>query len=422
MPCINSTQTSEFTLYNNSQITNLLKKITNFFRKAAITLSIPFIKLGSLILRLMKKREHPAKELLRAQELYDLAAVSRGKDDQYAQEKSKQAHQHLASAAGITDKRDIVKKQFNDDHKDICENVCEASPKKGDGGATTIMKTSKSLLRGLTEMTSLLELPPHENITQHFLPQSLLLLLMKIIGKSFFSIPVTTLAPLGGVPLQELCCTENTHGGKKIPFSAELIKCFLQQTLRGLDHLHQNGFIHMDIKPENILAKPDGRINIIDLEMIMKANNTDTITGGTVYYMAPEVLHKNVSKGMQKITPKADIYSLGVTFTSVLARGSILVGIIDDNPSTKKKHKIQLKAISSPEGQLEIKQKRAEFLREDLKESLSSAEIEQLINLLERMCDLDPEKRPSAQEVLNDPFLAGFVPAFLKNLNTEEKN
>ncbi len=81
-----------------------------------------------------------------------------------------------------------------------------------------------------------------------------------------------------------------------------------------LDYLHSNGFIHHDIKCQNILVdRLTGNLKIGDLIGIEKVNEEGYFTKyiGTEEFMAPEV-----KEG--KYTFKADIYSLGLTIIQFL--------------------------------------------------------------------------------------------------------
>ena len=85
---------------------------------------------------------------------------------------------------------------------------------------------------------------------------------------------------------------------------------FTIQILRALQHAHDKGIVHRDIKPQNIMVLPDGTIKVTDFGIARFARNSQrTITDkaiGSVHYISPEQ-----ARG-EKTDEKSDIYSVGV--------------------------------------------------------------------------------------------------------------
>lgn len=101
----------------------------------------------------------------------------------------------------------------------------------------------------------------------------------------------------------------------------ERIRKLIEGTCAGLGYMHDKGWIHKDIKPDNILLNRAGEVRIIDFSLaVRKAGGLAKLMGGnkkaairgTRTYLAPETIRKEPS------TPATDIYSLGITFYEVL--------------------------------------------------------------------------------------------------------
>ena len=92
---------------------------------------------------------------------------------------------------------------------------------------------------------------------------------------------------------------------------------FTIQILRALQHAHDKGIVHRDVKPQNIMVLADGTIKVADFGIARFARNEQrTITDkaiGSVHYISPEQ-----ARG-EKTDEKADIYSVGVMLYEMLA-------------------------------------------------------------------------------------------------------
>jgi len=75
----------------------------------------------------------------------------------------------------------------------------------------------------------------------------------------------------------------------------------------GLQAMHREGFVHCDIKPNNILLSKSGSIKIIDLGQSCKIGTVKPRIQGTPDYIAPEQVKR------KPLGPKTDIFNLGAT-------------------------------------------------------------------------------------------------------------
>ncbi len=86
------------------------------------------------------------------------------------------------------------------------------------------------------------------------------------------------------------------------------------QISAGLEAAHNNGVIHRDVKPQNIIISTDGKVKVADFG-IARAASTNTINSGvmgSVHYSSPEQARGGYSD------EKSDIYSLGITMYEML--------------------------------------------------------------------------------------------------------
>src|SRR5204862_1472636 len=83
-----------------------------------------------------------------------------------------------------------------------------------------------------------------------------------------------------------------------------------------LEHMHENGYMHLDFKPENVLVTPNGKVRLVDFDLAQpipeKPKKMTKKNPGTPAYMAPEQLLG------EPITHRVDIFSYGVAAYELL--------------------------------------------------------------------------------------------------------
>ncbi len=95
-----------------------------------------------------------------------------------------------------------------------------------------------------------------------------------------------------------------------------LLDCFLQ-VARGLAAMHASGYIHCDLKPNNILVGAGGQVKVIDFGQTCKAGSIKQRIQGTPHFIAPEQVR------CQPITVRTDVFNLGATMYWALGRKAL---------------------------------------------------------------------------------------------------
>lgn len=89
----------------------------------------------------------------------------------------------------------------------------------------------------------------------------------------------------------------------------------IRQVASALKHAHDQGFVHRDIKPKNIMLSKSGTVKLADLGLARAMSDKEAAEAesgrafGTPYYISPEQI-----RGEKEIGPPSDIYGLGATF------------------------------------------------------------------------------------------------------------
>lgn len=108
--------------------------------------------------------------------------------------------------------------------------------------------------------------------------------------------------------------TLKAYIGKKGKLPVREATSIALQVCAGLEAAHNNGIVHRDVKPQNIIISLDGKAKVADFG-IARAVSSDTINSnvmGSVHYCAPEQTRGGYSDA------KSDIYSMGITLYEML--------------------------------------------------------------------------------------------------------
>ena len=170
------------------------------------------------------------------------------------------------------------------------------------------------------------------------------------------------------------------------------------QIASAVHHMHSLGFVHLDIKLDNILLDEFFNAKLADLGFSRCITNTHGLTNikvGTPNYIAPEV--QDLETNCYYNGAKADVYSLGILLYV------LLVGTFPNSTSQMKANysneSISTKSNSSNDQNMSYT---LWFNDEKLNQNMS----EEAQDLISKMIANDPNERITIEQVLQHPFLA----------------
>ncbi|CAF3785888.1 unnamed protein product [Rotaria socialis] len=173
------------------------------------------------------------------------------------------------------------------------------------------------------------------------------------------------------------------------PLNEVQIAYILKETLKGLDYLHRTKKMHRDVKGANILLTDDGNVKLADFGVA--ASITATLCKrksfiGTPYWMAPEVAAVERKGGYNHL---CDIWAVGIT----------AIEFAELQPPMFDLHPMRALFLMSKSG----------FKPPTLKDKSKWSITFQ--NFVKYTLTKNPKKRPSAEKLLDHPFLQGHLTA-----------
>lgn len=135
-----------------------------------------------------------------------------------------------------------------------------------------------------------------------------------------------------------------TQISSNLPEAQSKFRKIVEAVCQAFQHMHEKGWQHRDIKPDNILVNKTGEVRVIDFSLAMRISGSlGMMLGGkqkqikgTRTYIAPEVILRKTP------TVQSEIYSLGVTLYEVLTGAPPFAGL--DPNDLLKKHLSELPA------------------------------------------------------------------------------
>lgn len=112
------------------------------------------------------------------------------------------------------------------------------------------------------------------------------------------------------------------------------------QTAQGLQHMHQAGFLHADMKPNNIIVGPDGGVKIIDLGQGCQVGTVKERIQGTPDFIAPEQVFR------RPLDARTDVFNFGAALYWTLTGQAIKTVIPKQADSIQLKNELKLTPVS----------------------------------------------------------------------------
>jgi hypothetical protein len=112
------------------------------------------------------------------------------------------------------------------------------------------------------------------------------------------------------------------------------------EVAEGLKAAFEKGVIHRDVKPSNVLVRPDGHVKIVDFGLSKALTNRNSITDDGVVLGTPHYISPEQGRGL-KVDERSDMYSLGATLYHMVTGAppfsgqsqiAVIVAHVEDDP------------------------------------------------------------------------------------------
>jgi len=191
----------------------------------------------------------------------------------------------------------------------------------------------------------------------------------------------------------------------KQKFTENQIRSIIYQTLQGTAYIHKYGFFHRDFKPENLLVNGDV-IKIADFGLAREIRSLPPYTDyvSTRWYRAPECILRSTN-----YNSPIDIWAIGAIMAELYIGKPLFPGATDKDQMIKICAILGSQTINNWfDGQQLLKKmdfKIPNFPGVSLKTIIPDASNE-AIDLMYEMLQMDPNKRPTCQKLLDSPFFS----------------
>ncbi|ROT68770.1 mitogen-activated protein kinase 14 [Penaeus vannamei] len=211
---------------------------------------------------------------------------------------------------------------------------------------------------------------------------------------------VYLVTPLMGADLNNIVKTQK--------LTDDHVQFLIYQVLRGLKYIHSAGIIHRDLKPSNIAVNEDCELKILDFGLARPTESEMTGYVATRWYRAPEIM-----LNWMHYNQTVDIWSVGCIMAELLTSRTLFPGadhiqqlnLIMEILGTPPQE--YLNRITSESARNYIRSL-PHMRKKDFKQVFRGANP-LAVDLLEKMLELDSERRVTAAQALAHPYLAQYA-------------